>query len=857
MIDLPTLYGRSNENRMAHSQHDQDTLSSDKKDDDSDADDHYNNIKEQSKDHGLQKEASSEVDNNGSTSENDTSQRHPFWVNSDHYKTASDIEDHMYIGKYLGGSKSYDQHTNFHDQQPHIHHHTFHTSQHIHFRHAEYSYSPAISENDDGDSHCRVSPMGCVIGENRGDSNAQEEIHHPLGPQSSLHEDLPKIQSKNNHEVNELNSIHQFPITDNENVNHMVNIHAHRTSILHNDMHTLNNEQKSHHGSENHEIVRNSPTSDNENMQNCSENFNSTLSNNLEARLPHNHEYHRVEHTECSDDLNVEAHITHLHQAEDLHDNADVHTNVSFQQHRQLLQTGSVLDNDENNHKEEVQRDKNAQAHIIQHGGDLSQRLNLDLSDAPHSSSFPHIRSPTSPREFMSERLGNYLNASLHPEFGRTLSTMAEAGDSSVDTLPLRSILASSNLSYLNSAPIPAGMESSNLHVVPSPSITYHHLPDICDNGSTTNTGTLLGGAANASTSTTKLLSMSPYVRNHDASVNSLMWSQVTDDLVSKTSPLPPISSSSLLSRVSASGHVSSYVDLGTWSGYENLPQNIAVQLPHPSGVSPAVGDEVYSTLESRECVNCGAISTPLWRRDGTGHYLCNACGLYHRMNGMNRPVVKNQKRLSASRRVGLYCSNCQTSNTSLWRRNNQGEPVCNACGLYYKLHKMNRPLTMKKDNIQRRKRKPKASEMRNEHDQNTKSAWQGIKQEMVKQEVLEDNGFTLSPKPSEASLLAQNIYYYQSTATSTPRSLPMFVSAKDFSKNQILHQSLSQPILHSSLPFLLHHSQTGDTPETELPSPRPDSNPNYPVSSPHGGVSLHNQTLESPGDFENETMLQ
>ncbi|XP_041911635.1 zinc finger transcription factor Trps1 isoform X4 [Arvicola amphibius] len=59
----------------------------------------------------------------------------------------------------------------------------------------------------------------------------------------------------------------------------------------------------------------------------------------------------------------------------------------------------------------------------------------------------------------------------------------------------------------------------------------------------------------------------------------------------------------------------------------------------------------------------------------------------------------------------GVFCANCLTTKTSLWRKNANGGYVCNACGLYQKLHSTPRPLNIIKQNngeqiIRRRTRK-------------------------------------------------------------------------------------------------------------------------------------------------------
>ncbi|KAG4304919.1 hypothetical protein PORY_001594 [Pneumocystis oryctolagi] len=111
------------------------------------------------------------------------------------------------------------------------------------------------------------------------------------------------------------------------------------------------------------------------------------------------------------------------------------------------------------------------------------------------------------------------------------------------------------------------------------------------------------------------------------------------------------------------------------------------------------------SSTKQNVCFNCGVSETPLWRRSPDKN---NACGLYLKHYKYMRPLVSRHRKLANSQlrsSAKMICANCKVTQTSLWRKNELGKPVCNACGLYEKLHHTQRPVTMRKEYVIRRRR--------------------------------------------------------------------------------------------------------------------------------------------------------
>lgn len=101
----------------------------------------------------------------------------------------------------------------------------------------------------------------------------------------------------------------------------------------------------------------------------------------------------------------------------------------------------------------------------------------------------------------------------------------------------------------------------------------------------------------------------------------------------------------------------------------------------HPSTSSNRTGEsnpqQSNKSDSSPICSNCRTTQTPLWRRDGKGGLLCNACGLFAKVKGRPRPVsLKTDVIKPRARRVKIshpYDSELSPSSHHAYVQSQQG----------------------------------------------------------------------------------------------------------------------------------------------------------------------------------------
>ncbi|CCH45864.1 Nitrogen catabolic enzyme regulatory protein [Wickerhamomyces ciferrii] len=153
---------------------------------------------------------------------------------------------------------------------------------------------------------------------------------------------------------------------------------------------------------------------------------------------------------------------------------------------------------------------------------------------------------------------------------------------------------------------------------------------------------------------------------------------------------------------------------------------------------------------------------------------------------------------------ISTECFNCHTQKTPLWRRDSNGNTLCNACGLFQKLHGTMRPLSLKTDVI--KKRNSRRSSVNNgEQSSNSKKILNNLdKSIQFQSQSLPNNskiqGFKnvpILPKPQQ-QLQAQQQSQQQSQSqgqlqpSSSPSSIPNSIPLQQRKRKSIVSKSIS-----------------------------------------------------------------
>ena len=129
---------------------------------------------------------------------------------------------------------------------------------------------------------------------------------------------------------------------------------------------------------------------------------------------------------------------------------------------------------------------------------------------------------------------------------------------------------------------------------------------------------------------------------------------------------------------------------------------------------------------------NISTTSLPQYRRGSSTN-----------LQNLNGTSISNSLKSSKPQ---VQCFNCKTLKTPLWRRDPDGNTLCNACGLFQKLHGTMRPLSLKSDIIKKRNTKK-----RTKKDEKTQLQQQQLLQQQQQQHLQGSSGNRLGNSPDKA----------------------------------------------------------------------------------------------------------
>lgn len=144
--------------------------------------------------------------------------------------------------------------------------------------------------------------------------------------------------------------------------------------------------------------------------------------------------------------------------------------------------------------------------------------------------------------------------------------------------------------------------------------------------------------STSTSTSTSTLNSNSTFNESHNV--------RIKNEPTTTISPIQIHSENKVKTTVTAKSNLTSSIHQQEQQRLNGFEQNIGSRpllvppsISTPTPTPPSTSGSVASSSSPTECSNCHTLKTPLWRKDPVGNTLCNACGLFQKLHGTTRPL--------------------------------------------------------------------------------------------------------------------------------------------------------------------------------------------------------------------------